>query len=93
MYDALVNLKHNNGAPVVTLFGRHHTHDLQQQSCIFQMLVRRPDGAVVSSTQVEKAAVAQGIGIRTGCMCNPSQCNHDLGIRPEEVRAPEATHS
>jgi hypothetical protein len=49
------------------------------------MLVLKPDGTPVSSSHVEQEAAAEGIGIREGCMCNPSQCNFDLGITPEEV--------
>jgi hypothetical protein len=70
----------------VNLFGQHQPFDPHAQSCIFQMLVLQPDGSVVSSASVEKLAAAQGIGIREGCMCNPSQCIYGLGIRPEEVR-------
>lgn len=51
-----------------------------------QFLVLRPDGSAVSSNSVEQQAAAEGIAVREGCMCNPSQCNKDLGITPEEVR-------
>lgn len=85
MYEALSTLSHSNGAPLVKLFGHHHLRDPTTQSCIFQLLVLRPDGSVVSSASVEKLAAAQGIGIREGCMCNPSACLVDLGITPQEV--------
>lgn len=85
MYDSLTNLKHANGQPVVKLFGHHHTRDFTRQSCIFQFLMLKPDGVVVSSTLIEDLAAEHGIGIRTGCMCNPSQCLYDLGMTPEEV--------
>jgi molybdenum cofactor sulfurtransferase len=86
LYGALRALRHANGAPLVRLFGAHAAQDFSRQSCIFQLLVLTPEGEAVSAEEVEVAAGAAGLGLRTGCMCNPSQCIHDLGILPEEVR-------
>eukprot|EP00775_Hariotina_reticulata_P009006 gene9006-9179_t len=84
-YAALLRLKHSNGQPMVRLFGRHD--DPKHQSAIFQMLVLSPEGAIWSPVHVEKAAAVAGLAIRTGCMCNPGQCYHDVDNRPEERRA------
>lgn len=86
LFEALVTLHHANGQPLLKIFGQHHLRDHSTQSCIFQMLVLQPDGTPLSSNLVEQEATARGIGLREGCMCNPSQCIFDLGITPQEVR-------
>eukprot|EP00878_Enallax_costatus_P026190 GHUV01028075.1.p1 GENE.GHUV01028075.1~~GHUV01028075.1.p1 ORF type:complete len:310 (+),score=81.90 GHUV01028075.1:356-1285(+) len=83
-YAKMSSLKHSNGAPVIKLFGRHD--DTSKQSCIFEFLVLQDDGSAVSQVVVEDAAYDAGLAIRTGCMCNPGQCQHVLGIKPEEER-------
>jgi hypothetical protein len=34
--EALTELHHGNGQPVIKLFGQHHRRDVSVQSCIFQ---------------------------------------------------------
>ncbi|WIA34679.1 hypothetical protein OEZ86_012993 [Tetradesmus obliquus] len=88
-YAALQQLRHGNGQSMVQLFGRHD--DPSRQSCIFQFLVLQPDGAATSQVVVEDAAFDAGLAIRTGCMCNPGQCQFNLGIQPEEERTVSIT--
>lgn len=82
-YSAMARLEHSNGRPMTQLFGRHD--DPSKQSCIFEFLVLQPDGSAMSQVVVEEAAFNAGLAIRTGCMCNPGQCQFNLGILPEEV--------
>lgn len=34
--EALAELYHSNGQPLIKLFGQHHRRDVSVQSCIFQ---------------------------------------------------------
>ncbi|KAF8061336.1 malate dehydrogenase [Scenedesmus sp. PABB004] len=85
---ALGRLAHSNGAPLVRLFGAHGAPggEQAQQSCVFNFLVLQPDGSPTSQVVVEDAAYEAGLALRTGCMCNPGQCQFRLGIPPEEER-------
>lgn len=54
---------------------------------VLTMYMLAPVPAALScQVVVEDAAFDAGLAIRTGCMCNPGQCQFNLGIQPEEVR-------
>lgn len=82
-YAQLSALRHSSGQQLLQIFGKHATP--ARQSCLFQFLVHAPNGSVVPAEEVELAAAAAGIHLRTGCHCNPGQCLLDLGIEPQEV--------
>lgn len=71
-YKQLTALQHSNKQPLLEIFGKHDTPS--QQSCLFQFLVHSPNGSVVPAEDVELAAAAAGVHLRTGCHCNPGQC-------------------
>uniref|UniRef100_A0A383WHU1 Aminotransferase class V domain-containing protein n=1 Tax=Tetradesmus obliquus TaxID=3088 RepID=A0A383WHU1_TETOB len=90
-YVQLSALRHSSGQQLLQIFGKHATP--ARQSCLFQFLVHAPNGSVVPAEEVELAAAAAGIHLRTGCHCNPGQCLLDLGIEPQEERAAALAHN
>jgi selenocysteine lyase/cysteine desulfurase len=82
LLEQLVTLCHDNGAPLVHVFGPQ-TVDRRGGTVAFYLL--DPHGAVFDVRQVEVLAGEQRISLRTGCFCNPGdgEVAHDL--RPEEM--------
>lgn len=68
LLDALVALRHSNGAPLIELYGPR-TLEARGGSVAFN--VRDPAGRVVDRAVVEARAAAAGVALRTGCFCNP----------------------
>ena len=81
-YDALSQLVHGNGAPVVTLYSA-------RGSSIVTLNVRDPQGGYVGYSEVDRLAslATPRIFLRTGCLCNPGKCHAALGLSPDEVKA------
>lgn len=97
----LQGLAHGNGAPLVRLYGAHapaassaaatdpNTSGAAQlqQGSILNFSVLRPDGSAISYSQVESDALAAGLQLRSGCMCNPGACYDALGLTAPEVQS------
>ena len=98
MYLLLSMMTHGNGAPVVSVFGRHSAatercHTQLAQGSILNLNVLDPHGATVGYRLVEDAAAAAGIHLRAGCECNPGACFANLGVTPQEVEAVAAVRT
>ena len=68
LYEALSSLKHDNGQPVVKIFG---TNDFSIRGGNLLMNFFKSDGGSIPFETFEKEANALGISIRSGCFCNP----------------------
>jgi selenocysteine lyase/cysteine desulfurase len=68
LYQALLAVRHDNGLPVVKIFG---TNDFSIRGGNLLMNFYRADGSLMLFTDFEKEANAKGISIRYGCFCNP----------------------
>lgn len=68
LYQALSNIKHENGQPVVKIFG---TNDFSIRGGNLLMNFFKADGSPIPFEAFEQAANARGISIRSGCFCNP----------------------
>lgn len=68
LLDGLATLRHGTGAPMVEVYGPHTTVD--RGATISCNLLDR-DGGVIPFWEVESAAAAAGLAVRSGCFCNP----------------------
>jgi molybdenum cofactor sulfurtransferase len=68
LYQALSNIKHENGQPVVKIFG---TNDFSIRGGNLLMNFFKSDGSPIPFEAFEQEANARGISIRSGCFCNP----------------------
>lgn len=84
--DALARLRHENGAPVVTLY---QADDARRRSSIVAFNVRRADGSAVGFAEVATLARLAGLQLRTGCFCNVGACAFYLGWREPHLAAME----
>lgn len=75
LYEALHDLRHDNGAPLVHIFGPAN-FDKRGGTIILNFFDRH--GEVISFEAIEKLANRKQISIRTGCFCNPGidEINH-----------------
>jgi selenocysteine lyase/cysteine desulfurase len=82
LLEQLGALHHDNGAPLVRIFGPK-TVDRRGSTVAFYLL--DPAGDTFDVRQVEALAGEQRISLRTGCFCNPGdgEVAHDL--RREEM--------
>eukprot|EP00798_Chlamydomonas_sp_ICE-L_P024132 gene24132-9714_t len=79
-YNALSNLKHPDGKPVLKIFGKHDAKDKEVQGPIFNFNVMKADGSVYSYKAFEREAAEAGFHVRTGAECNPGACYSYLGV-------------
>jgi len=66
--DHFQSLKYKNGNPLVAVYG---PKDLESRGGTIIFNVLQENGDPIEFTEVEKAANALNISIRTGCFCNP----------------------
>lgn len=94
LHAALAALRHANGRPVCTLYGRGHAAPAaaDAQGGVVALNVRRADGAFVAHADVLRAARARHISVRTGCMCNPGACFAAVGLAPADIAAYAQSH-
>lgn len=76
-------LKHNNGMPLVKLYGPQTTEQ-RGGTFLFNLLDR--NGSEYPFQYVEEAANRQLISFRTGCFCNPGIDELNHGLSAEELR-------
>jgi selenocysteine lyase/cysteine desulfurase len=81
----LADLKHDNGAPVVRLYGPRDGA-ARGGAVAFNFLDAR--GAVVDERAVARDTSAAGISVRTGCFCNPGAGEWAFGLTQQTVRGP-----
>jgi len=81
----LADLKHDNGAPMVRLYGPPDGA-ARGGAVAFNFLHAR--GAVVDERAVARDTSAAGISVRTGCFCNPGAGEWAFGLTQQTVRGP-----
>ena len=82
LLDALTELRHANGSPVVRIHGPQTTHR-RGATIAFNFL--RPDGRLVDVRIVDTRAAAHDVSLRTGCFCNPGAAELAFGVPPEAL--------
>ncbi len=76
-------LRHDNGSPVVCLFG---PADMERRGATIALHLLDPAGRPHDVYDVEAAAGRQFISIRTGCFCNPGDGEVAHDITPEDMQ-------
>ncbi len=81
LLEALRGLHHQNGQPLVRLYG---PEDTRGRGGIIALNFLNPDGNVIDERIIEQIAMQRAISIRAGCFCNPgaSEIAFDL---PKDV--------
>ena len=74
--DRLAELRHRNGAPLVTLYGAVG----EDHGATLAFNVLDANGEVVPYCRVEERAREMRVSIRGGCFCNPGAAERALGI-------------
>jgi selenocysteine lyase/cysteine desulfurase len=82
LLDRLGSLRHENGSPLVTVFGPLTT---ERRGATVAFSMHDGDGTVLSHTALESSAAESGIALRTGCFCNPGAGEVALGLSPGEL--------
>lgn len=85
MSQQLQSLKHSNGNPMLSLYGKHYD-DPSRQSGIANFQILKPSGELFSYRTAALVLSEQGFQVRDGCMCNPGACYRAVGVTDEEVR-------
>jgi selenocysteine lyase/cysteine desulfurase len=85
LLHGLAGLKHDNGAPMVRLYGPPDGA-ARGGAVAFNFLDAR--GAVVDERAVARDTSAAGISVRTGCFCNPGAGEWAFGLTKQTVRGP-----
>ena len=68
LIDQLMQLKHDNGRPMIRLYGPANTH---MRGGTVTLNFYDPDGRMLDFRRIEELANEKGISLRTGCFCNP----------------------
>lgn len=68
LHSALVELRHDNGLPIVQLFG---PRNFESRGGTIILNYLDEDGKTIDFHSIEKMANRKQISIRTGCFCNP----------------------
>ena len=84
LLEALVDLRHSNGRPMVRIYGPLTT---RMRGGIVTMNFYDPAGHLLDYRRVEELAGEQRISLRTGCFCNPGAGETAEGITDEDVTA------
>lgn len=84
LLEALLALRHDNGEPLVRIYGPRDTHD---RGGTIAMNLLDPGGKVIDERVVEQAAMQHKISIRTGCFCNPGAGETTFGLSPSALES------
>lgn len=82
LLDILNGLRHDNGAPVVEIYGPKDNVD---RGGTVSFNVIDPDGRVVPYGGVERAASDVNISLRGGCFCNPGAAEVAFGMPADKA--------
>lgn len=82
LIDQLLALRHQNGRPLIQLYGPPNT---QQRGGTVQVNFFDVTGALYDCTAVERLANDQRISLRAGCHCNPGAREMALGFTREQL--------
>ncbi len=83
LLDALAELRHHNGAPVVQVLG---PTDTDRRGGTITFFMRDPQGRPIDDRRVEELANSVDISLRTGCFCNPGAGEVAHGLTGAEMR-------
>lgn len=87
-YERMRTARHRNGAPVFAVYKdtRATYGDAATQGATFAFNVLRADGSAVGFRDVERAADARAIYVRSGAHCNYGSLSAHLGWTPRDLR-------
>ena len=85
LYLRLTQFRHENGRPVVKLYGNHNKNDPLTQGPIIALNFLNNKGGYVGYNEVMKNAMNENIQIRVGCFCNPGACTRANGLNDDQV--------
>lgn len=88
LYEGLSALSHRDGVPLCTIY--HDTNskyrDRKTQGPTIAFNVRDRNGRWIGKSQFEELAIANGLQLRTGGVCNPGGIAQSLNFTPQEMR-------
>jgi molybdenum cofactor sulfurtransferase len=84
LLDNLAELKHNNGLPLVHIYG---PLDMIMRGGAVTLNFFDNEGRPIDHRSIEREASRQNISLRTGCFCNPGAGEIALGISKPELAA------
>ena len=87
MLEELLALKHNNGHPMVRIYGPT-TNEARGGTVTFNLYDAH--GHLLDYRRVEELAGNEGISLRSGCFCNPGVGEIAEGLTEDDVRAASA---
>jgi len=82
LIQRLPELRHENGAPVVRLYGPEST---ERRGGTLTMNFYQADGSVIDHRRIETEAAEARISLRTGCFCNPGDGEIALRLTKNEI--------
>ncbi|OHT11811.1 molybdenum cofactor sulfurase [Tritrichomonas foetus] len=85
LYMRLNSLRHENGRPVLRMYGNHLKNDPLKQGPIITLNFMNSTGGYVGYNEVMKNAAKENIHIRVGCFCNPGGCTRANGLNDDQV--------
>lgn len=88
LYERLSTLSHSNGAPLCTIYQDESSKygDRKTQGPTVAFNVQDRNGHWIGKSLVEQLAIANGIQLRTGGVCNPGGIARFLSFTPQEMR-------
>jgi selenocysteine lyase/cysteine desulfurase len=90
LLDRLVELRHDNGRPLVRIYGPVTT---TMRGGVVTLNFYDPAGHLLDYRRVEELAGERRISLRTGCFCNPGAGETAEGITEEDIAAAVETAS
>ena len=90
LLEQLLALQHSNGEPLVHVFG---PRDITDRGATIIFNVFGKDGQPLPYWEVEAAANATNISLRTGCFCNPGIDEINNCLSSEELAGYFSSHS
>ena len=82
LLEELVSLQHDNGAPLVRIFG---PAGMDRRGAIIAFHLLDPEGRPYDVYRIEEAAAQDGFAIRSGCFCNPGDGEVAHGISADDM--------
>ena len=82
LIDSLLELRHDNGRPLIQLYGPPTT---ENRGGTVTINFYDPEGTVIDHDLIEESANKEMISLRTGCFCNPGAGEMALGISKQEL--------
>ena len=84
LLDALGEMKHSNGSPLIRVYGPKH---MKSRGGTVTMNFYGPSGGFIDHRIIEEEANGENISLRTGCFCNPGGGEIALELSQTELVA------